>query len=99
MQTILKHRLDSRKVCATWVSHLLTECQRKYRRKSAQVTEPVSTCLIHREGLIISSGSRMVENAPVSSLKNMLYQIQFNSGGPVVQMLDDSTRSYAYQNG
>ena len=28
----------------------------------------------------------MVEIAPVSSVKNMLYHIQFNSSGPVVQM-------------
>ena len=36
MQTILKKRLDLRKVCARWVPHLLTEEQMTQRLKSAR---------------------------------------------------------------
>ena len=36
MQTILKKRLDLRKVCARWVPHLLTEEQKTQRLKCAQ---------------------------------------------------------------
>ena len=36
MQTILKKRLDPRKVCARWVSHLLTEEQKTQRVKCAR---------------------------------------------------------------
>ena len=36
MQTILKKRLDLRKVCARWVPHLLTEEQKTQRLKSAR---------------------------------------------------------------
>ena len=35
MQTILKKRLDLRKVCARWVPHLLTEEQKTQRLKCA----------------------------------------------------------------
>ena len=33
VQTILKKRLDLRKVCARWVPHLLTEKQKTQRRE------------------------------------------------------------------
>ena len=36
MQTILKKRLDLRRVCARWVSHLLTKAQKTQRLKCAQ---------------------------------------------------------------
>ena len=36
MQTILKKRLDLRKVCARWVSHLLTEEQKTQHLKCAR---------------------------------------------------------------
>ena len=36
MQTILKKRLDLRKVCARWVPHLLTEEQKTQRLKCAR---------------------------------------------------------------
>ena len=36
MHTILKKRLDLRKVCARWVPHLLTEEQKTQRLKCAQ---------------------------------------------------------------
>ena len=36
LQTILKKRLDLRKVCARWVSHLLTEEQKTQRLKCAR---------------------------------------------------------------
>ena len=36
VQTILKKRLDLRKVCARWVPHLLTEEQKTHRLKCAQ---------------------------------------------------------------
>ena len=36
VQTILKKRLDLRKVCARWVPHLLTEEQKTQRLKCAQ---------------------------------------------------------------
>ena len=36
MQTILKRHLDLRKVCARWISHLLTEEQKAQRRKYAR---------------------------------------------------------------
>ena len=36
MQTILKKRLDLRKVCARWVPHLLTEEQKTQHFKCAQ---------------------------------------------------------------
>ena len=36
VQTILKKRLDLRKVCARWVPHLLTEEQKTQRLKSAR---------------------------------------------------------------
>ena len=36
VQTILKKRLDLRKVCARWVPHLLTEKQKTQRLKSAR---------------------------------------------------------------
>ena len=36
MQTILKKRLDLRKVCARWVPHLLTKEQKTQRLKSAR---------------------------------------------------------------
>ena len=36
MQTILKKRLDPRKVCARWVPHLLTEEQKTQRLKCAR---------------------------------------------------------------
>ena len=35
VQTILKKRLDLRKVCARWVPHLVTEEQKKQRLKCA----------------------------------------------------------------
>ena len=35
VQTILKKRLDLRKVCARWVPHLLTEEQKTQRLKCA----------------------------------------------------------------
>ena len=42
VQTILKKRLDLRKVCARWVSHLLTEEQKTQRLKCAR--ELLKTC-------------------------------------------------------
>ena len=36
VQTILKKRLDLRKVCARWVPHLLTEEQKTQRLKCAR---------------------------------------------------------------
>ena len=36
VQTILKKRLDLRKVCARWVSHLLTEEQKTQRLKCSR---------------------------------------------------------------
>ena len=36
VQTILKKRLDLRKVCARWVSHLLTEEQKSQRLKCSR---------------------------------------------------------------
>ena len=36
VQTILKNRLDLRKVCARWVTHLLTEEQKTQRLKCAR---------------------------------------------------------------
>ena len=36
LQTILKKRLDLRKVCARWVPHLLTEEQKTHRLKCAR---------------------------------------------------------------
>ena len=42
VQTILKKRLDLRKVCARWVPHLLTEEQKTQRLKCAQ--ELLKTC-------------------------------------------------------
>ena len=41
VQTILKKRLDLRKVCARWVPHLLTEKQKTQRLKCAR--EPFKT--------------------------------------------------------
>ena len=38
VQTILKKRLDLRKVCAWWVPHLVTEEQKTQRLKCAQGT-------------------------------------------------------------
>ena len=82
MQTILKKRLDLRKVCARLVPHLLTEEQKTQRLKCAQehlktykgciiglfltclhVMKPRSTCLNHKEGLIISNGNEKIKNA------------------------------------
>ena len=42
VQTILKKRLDLRKVCARWVPHLLTEEQKTQRLKCAR--ELLKTC-------------------------------------------------------
>ena len=39
VQTILKKRLDLRKVCARWVPHLLTEKQKTQRLKCARKLE------------------------------------------------------------
>ena len=36
VQTILKKRLDLRKVCARWIPHLLTEDHKTHRLKCAQ---------------------------------------------------------------
>ena len=41
VQTILKKRLDPRKVCARWVPHLLTEEQKTQRLKCARHTKVV----------------------------------------------------------
>ena len=52
--------------------------------------KPGCTCLSHKEGLIISSGSEKVKNAHVlprePCSKKMLYAIFFNSRGPVIQV-------------
>ena len=84
VQTILKKRLDPRKVCTRWVPHLLTEEQKTqclkcawellktYKGCNSQVIsnlltgdEPGCTCLSHKEGLIISNGSKKIKNAHV----------------------------------
>ena len=82
VQTILKKRLDLRKVCARWVAHLLSEEQKTQRLKCARkllktykgcnsrvisnlLTKPGSTCLSHKEGLMISNGSEKIKNAHV----------------------------------
>ena len=80
MQTILKKRLDLRKVCARWVPHLLTEeqktqylkCAREilktYKGCNSQVISNLLTgdaCLSHKEGLIISNGSEKIKNTHV----------------------------------
>ena len=52
--------------------------------------KPGCTCLIHKEGLIISNGSEKIKNAHVlprePCSKKMLYAIFFNSSEPVVQV-------------
>ena len=45
VQTILKRRLDLRKVCARWVPHLLTEKQKTQRLKCArELLKPYKGC-------------------------------------------------------
>ena len=80
VQTILKKRLDLRKVCSRWVPHLLTEEQKTQHLKCAREllktykgcnSRVISnlltggTCLSHKEGLIISNGSKKIQNAHV----------------------------------
>ena len=67
VQTILKKRLDLRKVCARWVPHLLTEEQKTQCLRCAQELsmKPGCTFLRHKEGLIISNGSKKIKNAHV----------------------------------
>ena len=53
--------------------------------------KPGCTCLSHKEGLIISSGSEKIKKRPsiakrTISLKKMLYAIFFYSSGPVFQV-------------
>ena len=73
VQTILKKRLDLRKVCARWVPHLLTEEQKTQCLTCAQeflktykdcnsrvISNSGCTCLSHTEGLIISNGSEKI---------------------------------------
>ena len=52
VQTILKKRLDLRKVCARWVPHLLTEEQKTQRLKCAW--EPLKTSKAVIVGLFLT---------------------------------------------
>ena len=76
VQTILKKRLDLRKVCVRWVPHLFTEEQKTQRLKTYKGCnsrvisnlltgdEPWCTYLSHKEGLIISNGSELIKKRP-----------------------------------
>ena len=81
VQTILKRRLDLRKVCARWVPHLLTEEQKTQRLKCArELLKAYKDCnsrfssnlligdetWVHKEGLI-SNGSEKIKNAHILS--------------------------------
>ena len=51
--------------------------------------KPGCTCLSHKEGLIISNGSKKIKKAhvfPREPCSKKMYAIFFNSGGPVVQV-------------
>ena len=76
VQTILKKRLDLRKVCARWVPHLLTEEQKTQRLKcTRELLKTYKGCnsrvisnlltgdesLSHKEGLIISNRSEKIK--------------------------------------
>ena len=61
VQTILKKRLDLRKVCARWVPHLLTEEQKTQRLKCArELLKTYKGCNIWVEGLIKSNGREKI---------------------------------------
>ena len=78
VQTILKKRLDLRKVCARWVPHLLTgEQKTQYLKCARELLKTYKGCnsrvisylltgdetWVHKEGLIISIGSEKIKNA------------------------------------
>ena len=81
VQTILKKRLDLRKVCARWVPHLLIveqktqyarELMKTYKGCNSRVIsnlligdETWCTCLSHKEGLVIRNGSEKIKKAHV----------------------------------
>ena len=78
VQTILKKRLDLRKVCAMWVPHLLTEEQMTLRLKCARellktfkgcnsrvISNDETWVHMFEDGLIISNGSEKIKNAHV----------------------------------
>ena len=52
--------------------------------------KPGCTCLSHKEGLIISNGSKKIKNAHVLPKRTIsskkIYAIFFNSSGPVIQV-------------
>ena len=89
VQTILKKRLDLRKVCARWVLHLLTEEQKTQRLKCARellktykgcnsrvisnLLTGDETCLSHKEGLIISNGSEKIKKTPIYCQENHMF--------------------------
>ena len=110
VQTILKRRLDLRKVCARWVPHLLTEEQKTQRLKCAREllkiykgcnSRVISNLLTGDETWVhMFEPQRRADNKQwkrkdkkrpciakrTISLKKMLYDIFFNSSGPVVQV-------------
>ena len=100
VQTVMKKRLDLRKVCARWVPHLLTEEQKTQRLKCAR--ETFENMLTGDETLVhMFEPQRRADNkqwkrkdkkkTPMycqenHKFKKMLYAIFFNSSGPVVQV-------------
>ena len=94
VQTILKKRLDMRKVCARWVPHLLTEKQKtqrlKYARELLKTYKGCNSRVI--SNLLTGDGTwvhmfepqRRTDNKQCS--KKSLCAIFFNSSGPVVQV-------------
>ena len=97
VQAILKKRLDLSKVCARWVSHLLTEEQKTQRLKCARELSNLLTgdeTWVHmfepqrradNKGWKQKDQKRpCIAKRTVSSKK--MYAIFFNSSGPVVQV-------------
>ena len=79
VQTILKKRLDLRKVCARWVPHLLTEEQKtQYLKCARELLKTYKGC----NSRIISN---LLTGDETLGSKKMLYAIFFNSSGPVIQ--------------
>ena len=90
MQTILKKRLDLRKVCARWVPHLLTEEQKAQRLKCAR--EVLKRRADNKQWKRKDKKRPCIAKRTISS-KKMLYAIFFNSSGPVVQVPCPSGRT------
>ena len=94
---ILCERLGLRKICARWVSHLLTDEQKQSRvRLASQIIEKYDKCDPCRLEEIVtfsSEGNRPVIARRCKTSNCMLYAIFFDSKGPVLQIPVQKGRS------